>query len=77
MGFNVVIERDIKNWTITMIYKCSNCNSEIVRTPPIRREDIFDIDWGRVSPICPCGEKLLTLVTKVFPMIDEMENIEI
>lgn len=77
MGFTVIIEEDIKNWSITKVYKCSNCGTTIFRTPPLKSGDFFDIDWNHIPPVCPCGEKLLSLVTTYMPLINEMKSIEI
>lgn len=77
MGFNVVIERDIKNWSIVKVYKCSNCNSELFRTLSIRNGEFFEIDWCNISPICPCGEELLRPITTFVPIIDKIESVEI
>lgn len=77
MGFNVIIERNIVDFTTTTIYKCSNCNAEIVRTPPIGRGEVFDFNWDCIVPVCPCGEQLLVPITIFKPLIDEAKSVEV
>lgn len=72
MGLRLEIKTDDVEWTVTYTYRCSNCNTVILERLAIKSDLFYETNWDNISPICPCGERLLVPITKFVPVIDEL-----
>lgn len=75
MGFKIEVERDDVEGTTVQTYKCSNCDVKILVAAAIRFNETYEINWASIPPFCPCGEKLITPITKLVPIIDQIERV--
>ena len=82
MGLTIFIKNDVEDGTYIKTYKCSKCNTIILKAPPTKYLPqpapnlAFDesIDWDMVPIVCMCGETVLGPVTKFAPIIDVITN---